>query len=287
MTRPPSPGGLLFFMKKIFFVFSLLFVSLFPGAQELYVFSEPASNMPANTISPKFKAVGGKRPGETNYQRYTPELMLGFSKEFMLHLATSFSNMHTPDVKWEGAYVYGKYRFLSNDEIHRHFRMAAFVEAGYSKNPLYFDEISVRGDNSGVDFGLIATQLVHKLAVSATASYLKVYGEPAEHVHHELARSAMNYSLSAGYLVLPREYTSYDQLNFNIYGELIAQQAFGKDAYYIDAAPAIQFIFGSNSKLNLGYRFQVKGNALRAVEKSYLVSFEHTFFNALRKKKSR
>jgi hypothetical protein len=272
-------------MKKIIFALGVFLFSLASHGQELYVFSEPASNMPANTISPKFKAVGGNRSGENFYQRYTPELMLGFSKEFMLHVATSFSNMHTSDVKWEGAYIYGKYRFLSNDEIHRHFRMAAFVEAGYSKNPLYFDEISVRGDNSGVDVGLIATQLIHKVAVSATASYLKIYGEPGEHVHHEVPRSAMNYSLSAGYLVLPREYTSYDQLNFNIYGELIAQQAMGKDAYYIDAAPAIQFIFGSNSKLNLGYRFQVKGNALRAVEKSYLVSFEHTFFNALKKRK--
>jgi hypothetical protein len=256
-------------------------------AQELYVFSEPASNMPANTISPKFKAVGGKRPGENYFQRYTPELMFGFSSKFMFHVAGSFSNMHTSNVDWESIFLYGKYRFFSNDDIHRHFRIAAFAEAGYSRNPLYYDEIFVRGDNSGFDAGFIATQLVNKTAISVTTSLVKVYGKEPEHVMHELTRTAFNYSLSAGQLILPVEYTSYDQLNFNIYAEILGQNALDKKAYFIDAAPAIQFIFNSNSKLNLGYRFQLSGNAIRGVEKSFLVSFEHTFFNALKKKKAR
>ncbi len=253
--------------------------------QELYVFSEPASNMPAHTLSPKFKMVGAGRQGQPHFLRYTPELMFGFSKEFMLHAATTFSNMHTQSINWESAYIYGKYRFLSRDDVHRHFRMAAFAEAGYSRNPLYFDEISVRGDNSGFDLGVIATQLVNKTAVSASLSYLSVYGDETENLHHTLARSALNYSLSAGYLVLPRVYENFDQLNFNIYTEILAQQVLNKNAYFIDMAPAIQFIFNSNSKLNIGYRFQLNGNALRAVERSYLVSFEHTFFNALKKRK--
>ena len=272
-------------MRKLFIILcTFLFSSL--QSQELYVFSEPASNMPANTFSPKFKANLSNRP-DSSFQRYTPEIMFGISKEFMFHMATSFSNMHSSDLKWESVFAYAKYRFYSKDEVHQHFRMAAFAEGGYSDNPLYYDEISVRGDNSGFELGWIGTQLINKTAVSLTTSFVKVYGNKPEHAHHELVRSAINYSLSAGQLILPVEYTSYDQLNFNLYLEILGQHALDKNASFLDFAPAMQFIFNSNSKLNLGYRFQVNGNALRGVENSFLISFEHTFFNALKKRKSK
>jgi len=271
-------------MKKIF-ILVLLASAWSAGAQELYVFTEPASNMPARTLTPRIKWTGGARPGAPVFQRYTPEVMLGISPEWMVHLATTFSNMHTPELRWEGIYSYAKFRFLSLDALHRHFRMAAFAEAGYSRNPLYYDEISVRGDNSGIDAGLIATGLLHKLAVSGTASYLKLFDGKLLHEGHPVAKKAMNYALSAGYLVLPYEYKSYEQLNLNLYAELLAQKIIGMDRYFIDLAPSIQFIFNSNSKLNLGYRFQLDGNALRSAQRSYLVSFEHTFFNVLKKRK--
>ena len=69
----------------------------------------------------------------------------------------------------------------------------------------------------------------------------------------------------------------------SVYVELLGQKTLGRGRYYVDAAPALQLLFNSNSKLNVGYRFQLAGNALRSVERSYLVSFEHTFFNVLRK----
>jgi hypothetical protein len=237
--------------------------------------------MPSNTISPKLKAVIGAREKTSAFQRYTPELMFGINKNLMIHAATTFSNMNTNSVGWEGAYLYGKYRFYSADEVHKHFRLAAFAETGYSKNEVYYDDISARGDNSGIDVGLIATQLKNKFALSATTSFLKLFKYKSE--HHIVDDKALNYSLSAGYLVLPFEYTSYNQLNVNIYTEFLGQQTFGKGTYYLDAAPAIQLIFNSNSKLNLGYRFQLSGNANRSATKSFLISFEHTFFNVLKK----
>lgn len=251
------------------------------------MYSEPASNMPAKSISAKLATSIGDRGGKTAMQRYTPEIMFGINKNLMIHGAATFSNMHTQNVAWESVYLYSKYRFLSKDEVHSHFRMAAFAEGGYSRNPVVFDELNVQGDVSGVQAGLIATQLQHKLAVSGTVSYTRgIYDEKKVH-HANVVDQAMNYTLSAGYLVLPREYTSYNQLNFNVYTEFLAQHAIGDPkTYFIDAAPAIQFIFNSNSKLNLGYRFQLKGNASRGMQRSFLVSFEHTFFNALRKRKS-
>ena len=95
----------------------------------------------------------------------------------------------------------------------------------------------------------------------------------------------MNYSLSAGYLLLPRKYTDYKQTNVNLYTELLAQQALDRKAYYVDLAPAVQVIFNSNTKLNLGYRFQLGGDMQRGAEYSFLVSLERTFLNALSSKK--
>jgi hypothetical protein len=263
----------------LFFLFLLL--SAGAGGQELYVFSEPASNMPARTLSPRLKWTGGARPNGSVMQRFTPEFMLGVSPKLMLHAGGTFSNMLTESVRPEGAFVYGKYRFYSKDAVHAHFRLAAFGELGYSRNSMMFDEVTVRGDNSGAEVGLIATQLINKLAVSATGSFLEVF-QKNDHVHEPRVERAINYSLSAGYLLLPVVYESYDQLNLNLYMEFLGQQTFGKRTYFIDAAPAVQLIFKSNAKLNLGYRFQLSGNAGRSLERSFLVAFEYLFFDVLK-----
>jgi hypothetical protein len=94
----------------------------------------------------------------------------------------------------------------------------------------------------------------------------------------------MNYSLSAGYLLLPREYTSFRQTNLNLYAELLAQQTFDRKTHYIDLAPAVQFIFNSISKLDLGYRFQLSGNMQRMAKQSVLLSYEYTFLNVGKRK---
>ncbi|MES1224079.1 MAG: hypothetical protein ABUT20_51775, partial [Bacteroidota bacterium] len=88
-----------------------------------------------------------------------------------------------------------------------------------------------------------------------------------------------------GYLMFPRNYTDYRQTNMNLYVELTGQQTLDRSAYYWDLAPAIQFIFNSVSKVNIGYRFQLGGNLERMTTQSFLLSYEWTFLNALKKKK--
>lgn len=259
-------------------------------AQELYVFTEPASNMPAHSISAKLSAVYmPPQPwNDRSMQRYTPELMLGINKKLMLHTGLTFSNVHTTNFRWESAYLYGKYRFISKDELHSHFRMAVFGEAAYSRSPFHNEEVSLQGDKSGLQVGLIATQLWNKFALSGTASHTQVLHESRNSkVQYIPSRiyQAMNYSLSAGYLLLPFNYTDYKQTNLNLYTEVLAQQTLDRSRYYVDVAPAVQLIFNSNAKLNLGYRFQVGGNMVRMSESSWLISFERTFLNALKKQK--
>lgn len=259
------------------------------NAQELYVFSEPASNMPAHSISTKLTGhfVGRDERYGRFSQRYMPEIMFGLNKNWMVHVASTLSNMHTTNFRFESASIYAKYRFLSKDDIHKHFRMAVFADASVTRSPFHYDEITLMGDKSGVEAGIIATQLWHKLAVSATLSHTQVLDKSRnDKVIYVPARNyqSLNYAVSAGYLLFPKEYTDYRQTNLNLYFELLGQRSLDRKKYFVDLAPALQLIFNSNAKLNIGYRFQVSNNMERMTNNSWLISFERTFLNALRKK---
>lgn len=274
-------------MRKIFYLFFILIVNK-ASAQELYVFSEPASNMPAHSMS--IKLTDHFVTKDNIYNRFShrvmPEIMFGISKKLMVHLSATMANMHTKDFKYESAAIYAKYRFYSADEIHQHFRLAVFADASTTKAPFHYDEITLMGDKSGVQIGLIATQLWHKLAISGTVSHTQVLDKSRTNkVLYIPARSyqAMNYSASAGYLLFPKEYTNYKQLNLNLYVEVLAQQTLDQKKNFVDVAPALQFIFNSNAKVNIGYRFQTTGNMDRMNKNSWLISFERTFLNALKK----
>ena len=251
------------------------------NAQELFIFTEPASNMPSHSISGKVTGKYSKHPEATNYmQRYAPEIMFGLNKKWMAHFSSTFSDMYSNNVRWESVKTYLKYRFLSNDEVHKHFRMAGFGEYSYSRNTAIYDDISIDGDQSGFQGGLIMTQLWNKLAVSSTLSYLQTIKNKNIEIDVFIPGKSFNYTVSAGYLVFPFNYTSFKQTNFNVYAELLGQRALDMKKYVVDFAPGIQFIFNSNAKLNIGYRYQISGNMYRMAEKSWLVSFERTFLGA-------
>lgn len=277
-------------MKKLFTLIILLCPFIKGNAQELYVFAEPASNIPAHSISVKLTdhfVTTDKIYGRFS-QRFMPQVMFGFSKKFMVHIGATISNMHTSEFRYESFNLYAKYRFLSHDEIHKHFRMSVFADASATKAPFHYDEITLMGDKSGVELGLIATQLWHKLALSGTIAHTQVLDQSRNNkVIYVPARSyqSLNYSLSAGYLLFPKEYTDYKQVNINFYTELLAEQTFDIKKHCVDLAPAVQFIFNSNAKLNIGYRFQVSGDMSRMSNNSWLVSFERTFLNVMKRSK--
>ncbi len=272
-------------MKK-FFLYILCLSVLKANGQELFVFTEPASNMPARSLSGKItdRFVTNDNIYSRFSHRLMPQVMFGFTKKWMVHLSATFSNMHTNDFKYESVNLYVKYRFLSNDEIHKHFRMAGFAEASSTNAPFHYDEITLMGDKSGIRVGIIATQLSNKLALSGILSHTQVLDKSRNnkviYVPRRLYQS-LNYSLSAGYLLFPREYTNYKQTNLNLYTEILGEQALDAKKHYIDLAPAIQLIFNSNTKLNIGYRFQLSGNMTRMSDQSWQISLERTFLGAI------
>ena len=270
-------------MKRIL-VLMLMFIGVYnlAIAQELYVFTEPASNMPTKSIGVRIT-----NEGMFNYPGYVsrtiPEVMIGFNKNLMMHAQAFLSDM---DGKYrvEGGSLYAKYRFLSLDEAHSHFRAAAFGRISTSKRPTYTHDINLEGDNSGVQGGLIFTQLLHKLALSSTLGYAHAFeNDDRQVLGMPQPKNMLSYSLSSGYLVLPVVYKDYNQPNFNVYLELLGKTDPSSGQSYLDIAPAIQMILNSKTRIDLGYRFQATGNMNNRYTKNmYLLRAEFNFFNVLK-----
>ncbi|PWS27879.1 hypothetical protein DHW03_09915 [Pedobacter yonginense] len=270
-------------MKKLFFLALIIFgAKLNAFSQELYVFTEPASNMPTKSIGVRIT-----NEGMFNYPGYVsrtiPEVMFGFNKNLMAHAKAFLSDM---DGKYrlEGGSLYAKYRFLSIDDTHSHFRASAFGRLSTSIRPTYTRDINLEGDNSGLQGGVIFTQLLHKLALSATLGYTHAFDNQRRQVAGmPRPNNMLSYSLSSGYLVLPIAYTNYNQPNFNVYLELLGKTDPSSGQSYLDVAPAIQVILNSKTRIDLGYRFQATGNLEgRYTKNMYLLRAEFNFFNILK-----
>lgn len=284
-------------MKK----FIMIAVAIIAGtgiaaAQELYVNTEPASNMPANSLGIRLtnKFFNMEHSGDVG-MRFEPEVMWGVNKRLMVHVLGYASNMMQSSIRAEGGSIYAKYRFLSLDQQHAHFRMAAYVRGSVIDNPYYpvmptgthamrpydNEELDLEGATSGVNGGIIATQLLHKLALSTTLGYSRYMNNVKDNIPENFSKNSVNYSLSAGYLVLPVKYKSFQQTNLNLYVELLGKtntDLMGRGSY-LDIAPAIQFIFNSTTRLDLSYRSQLAGDMTRNTFNSFLIRFEHNIFN--------
>ncbi len=275
--------------RVVLYVSIFLSITASVDSQELYVFSSPASNVPAKSLSFKYgsKWIGGNNMHHSsNASRHMLESQFGISKKMMLRAAVSLTDMYSQKKQqFESFSVLAKYRFFSNDDVHRHFRAAVFLNTVFSKNDLRYDELTVEGDQSVLQGGVILTQLINRLAVSTTLALTEVV-DPERWQKYGGSRrfgyQGINYNFSSGYLLLPRKYTSYKQPNLNIYFECIGGFGLDKRFSYTDLAPAVQVILNSNSKINLGYRFQLVGQVERMARSGVYFSYERTFLNAMK-----
>ncbi len=256
-------------------------------AQELYVYTEPASNMPTKSIGIRLNKQYMPSYTDTktnvsngNMYRINPEIMLGINKYIMLHANVYASNMHQNNFNLEGGGFYLKYRFISIDNRQTHFRIAAFAKASLINNKIQYNEINLSGDNSGIGSGIIATQLLHKLALSFTGGYIKSINNLYDELNTNQATQSYNYSLSSGYLLFPLQYKNYKQTNVNFYAEFLGKYNPSSKEDFVDIATAVQFIFISKMRLDIGYRRQITGNMLRINKQEFLVRFEYNIFNA-------
>jgi hypothetical protein len=247
-------------------------------AQELYVNTEPASNMATHSIGIRLENQGYFNPEYKN--RTTLEVMYGASKNLMVHGSLYASDYYQNGQHFEGGSVYAKYRFLSVDSVQKHFRGAVFAKLSDINNPLVNQEIALEGDNSGFQTGVVFTQLLHKLALSASASYLHAFDNRGGYtLPLGNAHDAVGYTLSAGYLLLPKSYENYNQVNLNVYAELLGKTNPGYGQSYLDVAPAVQLIFNSVFRVDFSYRTPLYNNITRTSQNTYLVRLEYNLFN--------
>jgi hypothetical protein len=249
-------------------------------SQELFVFTEPASNMAKGNLGLRLMASSMKEAVGSEYNNHLmPELMYGVNNKLMVHLAAFISNRNTSFVT-EGGSLYAKYKFLNNDDVQSHFRMAAFGRYSWNNADIHQQEINLIGHNTGFELGMNATQLLHKWAFSAGISYQQAAnnGSKYEFPSSE-SNKAMYYTLSLGKLMLPKAYTGYEQTNLNLMVELLGQSLLSNGKSYLDIAPSVQLIIHSKMRIDLAYRKELYSNMIRTAPNGLVLKLEYNFFN--------
>ena len=317
------------------YIFCVLGISLWyingAQAQELFLMTEPASTMPKQVlgirafnqsyeeVNNKFRTLAGLR------------LMYGLSPKLSVYLSATASNHHskylppdfpdhnTPQVgvplpmRLNGVNLYAKYRVLSRDGENSHLRIAAYGEAAYLDVAHDEAEPNLLDDTKGIGAGFITTYLKKHFAVSFTGGFIlpgtyhgetpdQLAGLPSVPTKVVYGR-ALNYSLSFGYLLLPRTYKSYRQTNVNLYVELIGKSyeaakiffdnlsnpgtpyevtgsgtAALRAGHYIEAHPGIQAIFGSNLRVDFSVGFPLLNKSYAHFYPLYTIGIQRYFY---------
>lgn len=271
-------------MKYLLIAFWLLLPRLV-DAQELFTYTEPASNMAAKSIGLRLNTILGKDVDLQSRFGVNPEIMFGISRKIMIHSNLYFSNYLTikpsDNFTYNGAGLSAKFRFYSEDQVHSHFRLAAFAKIAYSNMEIEQPAINLNGNNTGYEVGLVATKLISKVAISASGGYLRVISNNGSKSQFDNAgNDAFEYTLSLGKLMLPKEYTDYNQTNINLMAELLGQYNPGLKAGYLDLAPSVQIILQSRMRIDAGYRFPLSDKLFRSTPRGFLLRFEYNIFNA-------
>jgi hypothetical protein len=318
-------------MKKRFFLF-FLFASPVLHAQELFPHNEPASTVPKNVL--------GIRAFDETYDELGMQrnmaalrLMYGVTPKFTLMVTGTVSNHHSEHLplnlvyhthpsagqtsyqtgtfprglyypyRFNGIYVYGKYRFYTSDGQNRHFRMAAYGEWSYITSAHDETEPNLLDDTKGYGAGFITTFLKKHFAASLTAGFIIPgnYSETVpdffggeQHTRLEYGRAVI-YNLSFGYLVYPFAYKSYKETNISVYLEfmgksyetatviqndknIIPQTDLLLAGHYVDAHPGLQFVIHSNLRFDFAVGFPVINKSYAHFYPVYMVGVQRYFF---------
>lgn len=248
------------------------------------MFSEPASNMATKSIGLRLNNNFERQDISGRYIYYlNPEIMWGTSKKLMIHAEGYFNNSASA-LKATGGGIYGKYRFYSDDDVHTHFRMAAYARLAFNNSPMMQRAIDFDECNSGYEAGMVATKLLNKIALSAGASIIHATnnGNGNKFLYGNSQRNAVAYNFSFGKLLLPKEYVSYNQANVNFMLEVLGQTNLATGKNFTDLAPSLQFIFLSKMRVDMGYRFALLKDLQRTTTQGFLVRVEYNFFNAFK-----
>ena len=261
-------------MLRAFVLIYLIFISFSLSAQELFPTTEPASNVPKGALGIRLFDEG--YPEADIFRNITGlRLLYGLTSKLSVYATGTASDYHektlpfdfithnhsgnnvsgganTPQAGVPYPYVfnsvdvYAKYRFITDDGQNTHFRMAAYAEGSYVAVPSHEAEPDLLIHTSGFGAGLISTYLYHHFAVSLTTGFIL----PAEYKGNAYDKfggiypttirygNGVNYDLSFGYLLFPRNYKDYKQTNWNVYCEFIGKTYGAANATQLDGEPS-------------------------------------------------
>lgn len=269
-------------MKKIFLLFIVCFYQIV-SSQELFVVTDPASNVPANTLSVRLSQSLFKEEFVSGYNYHLmPEVTYGLNKNLMFR-ASAFVSNRSSQLVTEGGSFYAKYRFYSSDDLNSHFRLAAYGRYSFNNSDIHQEQIEIMAHNSGFETGLVATKLIKKVAISSSVSFEKAFDNKPNYVFPDnFGDNATNYTLSFGKLVYPKKYTSFKQTNINLMIEFVGQTINENGKSYLDVVPAIQFIINSQARIDFAYRQELVSSMLRTAPNGFYFNLEYNFFNAFK-----
>lgn len=254
-------------------------------SQELFVITDPASNVPANSLGVNvMQSLFKEKMKSGNNYHFMPEVTYGLNKNIMFRASAFVSNRNN-DLVTEGGSFYTKFRFYSSDDLNSHFRLAAYGRYSFNNSDIHQEQIEILGHNSGFETGIIATKLIKKVAISSSVSFEKVLdNKPNYSFPDNIGDNATNYSLSFGKLMYPKKYTNYKQTNINLMVEFVGQTINENGKSYLDVMPAVQFIFNSQARLDFAYRHELINSMVRTAPNGFYFNLYYTFFNLKSKK---
>lgn len=266
-------------MRKIILIFiAISCQNVF--SQELFVVTDPASNVPANSLAVNVMQSLFKEEMKSGYNyHFMPEVTYGLNKNIMFR-ASAFISNRSNQLVTEGGSFYTKYRFYSSDDLNSHFRMAVFGRYSFNNADIHQEQIEILGHNTGFEGGFVATKLIKKLAISSSVSFEKAFDNKPDYPFPDnMGDNATNYTLSFGKLMYPKKYTSFKQTNINFMVEFVGQTINENGKSYLDVVPAIQFIFNSQARLDLAYRQELISSMVRSAPNGFYFNLYYTFFD--------
>ena len=271
-------------MRKVFLFFIAIYCQNI-YSQELFVITDPASNVPANSLGVNVMQSLFKEEMKSGYNyHFMPEVSYGLNKNIMFRASAFVSNRNSQLVT-EGGSFYTKYRFYSTDDLNSHFRLAAYGRYSFNNADIHQEQIEILGHNSGFETGLIATKLIKKVAISSSVSFEKALDNKPNYTFPDnFGDNATNYTLSFGKLMYPKKYTNYKQTNINLMVEFVGQTINENGKSYLDVMPTVQFIFNSQARLEFAYRQELVSSMIRSAPNGFYFNLYYTFFDLKSKK---
>jgi hypothetical protein len=276
--------------SRIFFTIFLLLFAIKSYSQELYIVTYPAANLSKHRV--EFRNIV---LGYDNFKYYHNSFALNYG---LLGNLTLYNNVYyslDQSNKFFGNYEFAaRYRFKDIDFDKKNYHIRTAIQSGivipvnaipivggaveYELHPghrvrlfNFVNDITVPSidfhttDNYTIKNDLIVTNLLKKFSITGDMGFnINVPKSDFKFGNY------FDWTLSMGYLLLPREYKGYNDVNVNLYVENLAYYFYKNEflgstiknsgGFRLDTYLGIQTILFSSLMLEMSYKIPVHSN---------------------------